>query len=211
MPVIDYVQSVVGDVVPGTDHVHLGLQHPEVGLRDPGSGNIIETVRSDVPDLLSLHGTCLFMLRKIHLIRVAEISNHSIGTLPESDYTSPKASLVAYFARGQPYPGDPSLSWTLNCEKGTMRLISPSGIALHANAYESPVTISVHEYLTDKVEQIEWSWSEAQLDVPILSRSVQTCLVSVAEKNQKGYVALEDAADRARQISKWLDSFSADV
>lgn len=55
--VIDYVQSVVGDVVPGTDHVHLGLQHPEVGLRDPQTGNIIETVRSDVPDLLNLHGT----------------------------------------------------------------------------------------------------------------------------------------------------------
>lgn len=68
MPVIDYVQSVVGDVVPGTDHVHFGLQHPEVGLRDPESGNIIDTVRSDVPDLLSLHGTCLFKLRKIYLL-----------------------------------------------------------------------------------------------------------------------------------------------
>jgi hypothetical protein len=130
-----------------------------------------------------------------------------IGTLPESDYTAPKASLVAYFARGQPYPGDPSLSWTLNCEKGSIRLNSPSGIALHANAYESPVTISVHQFETDKVEQIEWSWSEAQLDVPILSRSVQTCLVGVAEGNREGYVSLEDAAKRARQISKWLDSF----
>lgn len=62
MPVIDYVQSVVGDVVPGTDHVHLGLQRPEIGLRDPKTGNIIDTVRSDVPDLLSLHGTSLFIL-----------------------------------------------------------------------------------------------------------------------------------------------------
>ncbi|PCG90708.1 Hypothetical protein PENO1_097740 [Penicillium occitanis (nom. inval.)] len=184
--VIDYVQSVVGDVVPGTDHVHLELQRPEVGLRDPETGSIIDTVRSDVPDLLSLH-----------------------GTLPEADYTAPKASLVAYFARGQPYPGDPSLSWTLNCEKGTIRLISPSGIALNAGAYESPVTISVHHFDTDTVEQIEWSWSEAQLDVPVLSRSVQTCLVSVAEGNKKGYVTLEDAANRARQVSRWLDSFSA--
>lgn len=79
---------------------------------------------------------------------------------------------------------------------------------MHAGAYESPVTISVHHFDTDKVEQIGWSWSEAQLDVPVLSRSVQTCLVSVAEGNKKGYVALEDAANRARQISRWLDSFS---
>lgn len=67
-PVIDYVQSVVGDVISGTDHVHLGLQRPEVGLRDPETGNIIDTVRSDVPDLLSLHGMSLFLLRKINLL-----------------------------------------------------------------------------------------------------------------------------------------------
>ena len=59
-PVIDFVQSVVGDVVPGTDHVHLELQRPEVGLRDPETGSIIDTVRSDVPDLLSLHGMSFF-------------------------------------------------------------------------------------------------------------------------------------------------------
>jgi hypothetical protein len=57
--VIDYVQSVVGDVVSGTDHVHWQLQRPEIGLRDPETGNIIDTIRSDVPDLLSLHGACL--------------------------------------------------------------------------------------------------------------------------------------------------------
>ena len=153
---------------------------------------------------------CLSFFEKYELIRSRLINwrCHFVGTLPAADYTAPKASLVAYFARGQPYPGDPSLSWTLNCEKGTIRLTSPSGIALNAGAYESPVTISVHHFDTDTVEQIEWSWSEAQLDVPVLSRSVQTCLVSVAEGNKQGYVALEDAANRARQVSRWLDSFS---
>lgn len=141
--------------------------------------------------------------------RLNNLFRHFVGTLQESDYTASKASLVAYFARGQPYPGDPSLSWTLNCEKGTIRLVSPSGIALHAGAYESPVTISVHLFEADNVEQIEWSWSEAQLGVPVLSRSVQTCLVSVAKGNKEGYVALEDAANRARQVSRWLDSFQA--
>ncbi|EED24617.1 oxidoreductase, putative [Talaromyces stipitatus ATCC 10500] len=184
--VIDFVQSVVGDVVDGTDHTHFGIQRPEIGLRDPETGNIVETIHSDVPDLLSVH-----------------------GSIAKSDYTAPQASLVAYFARGQPFPGDPALSWTLNCEKGTIRLNSPTGIALQANAYESDVTISVHLFETDKVEQIAWAWSEAQLDVPMRARSVQTCLVNIAQGYKEGYVSLEDAANRARQISKWLDSFPA--
>lgn len=208
---IDYVQSVVGDVMPGTDHVHLGLQRPEVGLRDPATGNIIDRVRSDVPDLLSLHGKCHFIWKIVNttMDRCNNPSRHLVGTLPESNYIAQNASLVAYFARGQPYPGESSLVWTLNCEKGTIRLNSPSGIALGANAYESPVTISVHHFDTDKVEQIEWSWSEAQLGVPIPSRSMQVCLVSLAEGKKEGYVALEDAAKRARQISRWLESFPA--
>jgi hypothetical protein len=55
--VIDFVQSVVGELVPGTVHTHFQLQRPEVRIRDPARNNqIVETIRSDVPDLLSLHG-----------------------------------------------------------------------------------------------------------------------------------------------------------
>lgn len=55
-PVIDYIQSVVGDIIPGTDHVHLQIQRPDIRVRDPQTDAIIDSVRSDVPDLLSLHG-----------------------------------------------------------------------------------------------------------------------------------------------------------
>lgn len=60
MTVIDYVQSVVGELVPGTVQTRVELQRPEVRIRDPVSGNIVERVRSNVPDLLSLHGLLLF-------------------------------------------------------------------------------------------------------------------------------------------------------
>jgi hypothetical protein len=51
------VQSVVGELVPGSVHTHLQLQRPEVRVRDPAQDDkIVETIRSDVPDLLSLHG-----------------------------------------------------------------------------------------------------------------------------------------------------------
>lgn len=55
--VIDFVQSVVGDIIPGTENVHFQIQRPEVRIRDPQSGSTVERIRSNVPDLISLHGT----------------------------------------------------------------------------------------------------------------------------------------------------------
>ncbi|KAI9928365.1 hypothetical protein MW887_002403 [Aspergillus wentii] len=181
---IDYVQSVVGDIIPGTDHVHLQLQRPDIRIREPKTGEITETIRSNVPDLLSLH-----------------------GTLPESPYTALNATLTAYFNRGQPYPNDPSLTWTLNCEHGTIRLTAPAGIALQAHAYAEPVTISVYRFETGEVEDVQWGWDEAQLEVSVPARSVLRSLVNLAEGREDGYVSLEDAVGRARQIGGWLDSF----
>ncbi|RAK95365.1 Gfo/Idh/MocA family protein [Aspergillus ibericus CBS 121593] len=175
---IDSVQSVVGDVIPGTDQVHTQIQHTKVPVLDPQSGTIVETVDSDVPDLLGLH-----------------------GSLPESPYTVPGASLMAYFARSQTYPGDPLLSWTLSCELGTIRLVAPAGVSLH----DPSTTISVHHRATDKVDEIEWTWSKEQFEVPEKARSVQRSLINFAARVPEGYVSLEDAAVRARQIARWLD------
>ncbi|GLA19220.1 hypothetical protein AnigIFM62618_006889 [Aspergillus niger] len=180
---IDYVQSVVGDVVAGTDEARTQIQRPRIRIRDPQTQKIVEEVDSDVPDLISVH-----------------------GSLPESPYTVPGASLVAYFARGQPFPGDPSLSWTLNCEAGAIRLSAPAGISLQADAYQNPATISIHQYATDTVEAVEWTWSEEQLEVPVKARSVQRTLIDFAKGNREGYVSLEDAAGRARQLARWLDA-----
>ncbi|OJZ85511.1 hypothetical protein ASPFODRAFT_34418 [Aspergillus luchuensis CBS 106.47] len=179
---IDYVQSVVGNVVVGTDEARTQIQRPRIRIRDPQTREIVEEVDSDVPDLLSVH-----------------------GSLPESPYTVPGATLVVYFARGQPFPGDPSLSWTLNCEAGAIRLSAPAGISLQADAYQNPATISVHHHATDTVEAVEWSWSEDQLELPVKARSVQRTLIDFAKGNPDGYVSLEDAAGRARQLARWLD------
>ncbi|BCS14747.1 oxidoreductase [Aspergillus luchuensis] len=179
---IDYVQSVVGNVVVGTDEARTQIQRPRIRIRDPQTREIVEEVDSDVPDLLSVH-----------------------GSLPESPYTVPGATLVVYFARGQPFPGDPSLSWTLNCEAGAIRLSAPAGISLQADAYQNPATISVHHHATDTVEAVEWSWSEDQLELPVKARSVQRTLIDFAKGNPDGYVSLEEAAGRARQLARWLD------
>ncbi|KAJ5945492.1 NAD(P)-binding protein [Penicillium verhagenii] len=182
--VIDYIQSVVGDIIPGTDDARTQIQRSDIRVRDPQTDRIIESIRSDVPDLLSLH-----------------------GSLPESPHVHANASLIAYFLRGQPFPGDPSLSWTLTGEKGTIRLTAPAGISLQADAYAEPVTIAVHQFDTDKLEMVPWAWSERQMEVPTPARSVQRSLISFANADESGYVSLEDAARRAGQIEGWLDSW----
>ncbi|KAF2806146.1 putative oxidoreductase [Mytilinidion resinicola] len=182
--VIDFVQFVVGELIPGTVHTRFELQRPEIRIRDPKSGRIIETVRSDVPDLLSLDG----------LWPTA------------SEYTADNATLLFQFRRGQPFPGTPSLEWRINFEDGEVRLVSPSGISLQAAAYDEPVTIQLHHFDTEKVENIEWDWNSLQKEVPIRARTVLSCLYAFADGVREGYgwVGIEDAARRAEQIEGWL-------
>ncbi|KAK3306140.1 putative oxidoreductase [Chaetomium strumarium] len=193
--VIDYVQSVVGELVPGSVHTHLQLQRPEVRVRDPAQNDrIVDTIRSDVPDLLSLH-----------------------GTVTSSRTHNQPASLIFTFRRGQPFPGTPAFTWTLHCTAGEIRLVAPSGISLQADGAQD-VTIQLHRFDSDTVEEVPWGWDERQRQVPLRARSVQTVLYAYADAKRKGFgkdegrdgwVELEDAAVRAAQIAGWLDGFQA--
>lgn len=138
-----------------------------------------------MPDLLTLH-----------------------GALAPSSQSKPGATLSILFRRGQPFPGTPSLVWTINCERGEIRLVSPAGIALQARGYDSPVTIQVHHFDTDKVEDIEWKWSERQEELPILARAVSECLYAFAEGREAGdgWADIESAAVKARLIEQFLSA-----
>lgn len=73
-----------------------------------------------------------------------------------------------------------------------------------------------------------WEWDERQLEVPVRARSVMKCLYAFANDRlglgkgaggegrgdgdeagwlEKGWVDLEDAAGRARQIWGWLEGW----
>jgi hypothetical protein len=139
---------------------------------------------SDVPDLLSLHG--------------ALASPQAVAG----------ATLSFLFRRGQPFPGTPSLVWTINCERGEIRVVAPSGIALQARAYDEPVTLQVHHFDTDKVEDIDWDWGERQNELPMLARIVSECLYAFAEGREAGdgWAGVESAAARARMVEQFLDT-----
>jgi hypothetical protein len=183
--VFDFVLSVIGELDQSSLHAKTQLQRPAVRIRDPSNNEIVDQVTSDVPDLLSLH-----------------------SALVSSPQSAPGATLSFLFRRGQPFPDTPSLVWTINCEFGEIRLVSPGGIALQASGGSKSVSIQVHHFNNDEVEDIEWAWSERQQQLPLLARAVSECLYAFAEGRGEGdgWVGIESAAGRARLIEHFLST-----
>ena len=125
-----------------------------------------------------------------------------------SPQTVAGATLSYSFRRGQPFPGTPALVWTINCQKGEIRLISPSGLALHASGGTDAVTIEVHLFDTDEVENVSWAWNERQQELPLLARGVSECLYAFAEGRAEGdgWASVESAATRARLIEQFMSA-----
>jgi hypothetical protein len=145
---------------------------------------------SNVPDLLSLHG----------------------GLLP-SPTVAPSATLSVFYRRGQAFPGDPSFTFSIACEHGEIRLLAPSGPSLETATEDEPVTIRIHWHKDDKVEEVEWKWSEVQEGLPVRARSIWRSLESLADGKpaEDGWVSLEDAARRAELIEGFLKGWEAEV
>jgi hypothetical protein len=187
--VFDFVLTTLGELDPNTVSTKLQLQRPSVRIRDPKTKEIVDTIRSDVPDLLAFHAALL-----------------------PSAQNAQDATLSIFFRRGQPFPGTPPLTWTINCEYGEIRIVNNAGTALHASGYDVPLIFQVHWFEDDRVEDIGFTWSKEQEQVPIMGRSVQRTLFAFADYLGKGkgdvekdgWVDLEDAAKRAAQIEGFL-------
>lgn len=186
----DCVQSVLGEAT--NLHSTLQLQRPHVKLGD-SSGNIVDTVTSNVPDLIAI-----------------------TGTLQVSELVQPGATLQVRFRRGQQFKGEPALTWHIYCELGEVRLISPSGTSIHANSYFEPVTIDVHEFATDKVRSEQWEWPEWQeeTDLPIVGRNVARLYEAFYDGfHSRGQSAsfpdFGDAVKRHEQLDSILSPWSA--
>jgi hypothetical protein len=181
--VLDFVLSVVGQLDPPSIHSKAQIQRPNIRIRDPTTMQIVENTTTDVPDLLSVH-----------------------ATITSSPLTVPNATLSFLFRRGQPFPGTPALTWTINCEYGEIRVTSATSSSFRSSESDGPVVIQIHHFDTDEVEDVDWDWSDMQKEVPIVGRDVMGCLFAFADGNEEGdgWVGLEDAASYARTIETFL-------
>lgn len=179
--VFDLVQAVLGDlaVLNGDFHV----QRPDVRIKD-AAGNS-RTVRSDVPDLVQVS-----------------------GKWDESSTTNKNATLHFRFRRGQPFPGEPALEWTINGEKGEIRIISQKVAFIQVGDPTAPWTMEVHDFATDKVDTVEWDWEDWQRDLSFPARSVGALYEAFSEARETGakekYVTMEVATRRHEQLEKLL-------
>jgi hypothetical protein len=96
---------------------------------------VVETVKSDVPDLISV-----------------------TASLKGEKYIQEGASLFISFRRGPPFPGEPHLTWTIHGEKGEIKFTAEGGTTPRTIA-SKPVNITLHDFFTKQVQVIEWSWN----------------------------------------------------
>ncbi|KAL3958102.1 hypothetical protein ACCO45_008680 [Purpureocillium lilacinum] len=180
----DQIQHVLGDIQ-GLQS-RLQLQRPDVVLIDPSTTKAVETTRSDVPDLVI-----------------------ATGTLPATATTQQGANIVISYRRGQPFPNSPGLVWTINGEKGEVRLTAMGGPTLQSSAYTKPVTIEVHDFASDSVESVPWEWDAWQEELPIPGRNIARLYENFAEgKDNATTPSAEDALKRHVQLGEILEAWT---
>lgn len=184
LTVLDAVQFAIGEFnnVKST----LQIQRPNVPIENRQTKEIMETVKSDVPDLVI-----------------------ATGTLRASPIAQEGATLYLRLRRGQPFLGEDPLVWTINGEKGEIRLSSPGGTALQATAYNKPVAIEVHDHETDSVQRIEWDWLDWQQGISVIGRNTGTLYENYV--NGDAYPTFEDALKLHEKLEEIMDGWKAPV
>lgn len=181
MAAFDQVQFVLGDVE--NIKANLTLQRPLTKIKDAATQEIIGTKTSDVPDLIVLS-----------------------ASLPESPTVQDKASILFRCRRGQAFKGEAPMVWTVSGEKGELRLVAWGGPAINALSYSAPLTIEVHDFATDEVENIEWSFDSWQNELPVFARNVAKMYDNFADGKSADVPTIEDALKRHQQLEEIIVS-----
>ncbi|GJD02192.1 oxidoreductase family protein [Colletotrichum higginsianum] len=168
----------------------LQIQRPEVKIL--GAGLELRRVRTDVPDLIALHGAI------------------------RGRNTVDGATLAVRFRNGPPFKGRPAFVWRIVGEKGEVEIESPSGPYLHSDSYDEPIVIRAHEHGSDEVADISWGWETWQEELPVRARNVGEVYERFARWVELGrgevegggrWPTLQDAVLRMRELDTLFQHF----
>ncbi|KAK2736517.1 oxidoreductase family protein [Colletotrichum kahawae] len=180
----DYIISSLGDA--RDIRSRLQLLRPKVSLASSKSGAMAESVQSNVPDLA-----------------------YVTASLAGTDLVQDGASLLMGFHRGQPFPGEPHLTWTILGETGAIKLTAERGTTPRTMA-SSPVRILWHEFVTGQVQEVEWEWEPWLQELPSAARGVAALYDAYARGDESAYSDFEHALKRHAQLedilSEWRES-----
>ncbi|KAK4243288.1 hypothetical protein C7999DRAFT_44876 [Corynascus novoguineensis] len=185
--VFDMVLAVLGELASAKGDFH--LQRPEFKLVD-ATGKAVGTVPSSVPDLI-----------------------HLSGKWNESKITQRNATLHYRFRRGQSFPGEPVLSWSIAGEKGEIRIVSPDFTFLQVGHDSIPSFFEVHDHHTNNVEKVEWQWEDWAKELPYTARSIGALYEAFADVKASGakesYPTFDYAAGRHELLDGLLSEWKA--
>ena len=192
---LDYIHSVIGEF--SSFESHAQIQRPELSVINArfgssrGSVSVLKTVKSDVLDNLSLH-----------------------GTLKSSALVAEGAMLSATFRAGPAFPGAPAFVWTIAGTKGEIRVTSPAGPYLMSDSYGSTerpehITIEVHAFDTNIVDSVPWNWNELQKGLAMVrGRLVADMYERFAANGESGaWPRFEDAVVRREELEQIFTNF----
>lgn len=174
---IDFIHSVLGEYE-RSDH-HTQIQRPQQTIKN--NDGTTKSWTSDVPDLLSIH-----------------------GTLQPSPYVAKDASLLIHFRKGPPFPGTKPFVWTIACEKGEIRISSEKTASLQAEGSAHPIPIEIHDFATDRVRIVDWEWEEWQIPLFARGRNIAKLYDLYAEGRMDEIPGFADAVKRHEQLDEIL-------
>ncbi|OTA68077.1 NAD(P)-binding protein [Hypoxylon sp. EC38] len=143
---IDYVHEVLGEF--SYFQSRMQIQRPVLKIMAK-DGSQIEKRRTDVPDLLAIHG------------KLAQ---------GKADIAE-DATLSFTYRSGQQFKGTPGFVWTINGEVGEI-MVTANGAYVHSDSYRDPIEIKIHDFATDEVVGVDWDWEDWQKELPYRSRIV---------------------------------------
>lgn len=176
---IDFLHFVLGEFESCNSHTQ--IQRPAQSVVNRLTG-VVKPVTSDVPDLVSVH-----------------------GTLRPSTYVHDGASLLVEFRTGPPFPGTLPFVWTITCEKGEVRVTSERGPFLQSASFQN-VPIQVHDFESGIVSTVDWKWEDWQEPLSGRSRNIAKLYDLFAEgtAEKAGCADFGVALTRHRQIDSVL-------
>jgi predicted dehydrogenase len=135
------------------------------------------------------------------------------GKWDESALTQKNATLHFRLRRGQPFPGEPVLEWTIQGEKGEIRIISPESAFLQVSDATVPRVIEIHDFASNEVSKVEWKWEGWQEDLPPPARGIGALYESLAEVKTTGakekYLTFDAAVKRHELLENLLADWKA--
>jgi hypothetical protein len=178
---IDLVHSVLGEY--HTSNARLQIQRPSQTIRH--SDGTETPFTSDVPDLVSIH-----------------------GTLKESQHVAPGASLLVKFETGPPFQGTNPFLWTVTGDKGRIQMSCERGPMIHAEGSGFPIPILLEDFASGEVKNISWEFEDWQESIPPVARNTakQYDLFAEGKRGSPGLVDFEEAVVRHAQFDKMLYS-----